>query len=342
VIRVELLDADATVPEWRDYVTARATAATDLPAWRDVLRDAYGTRAHTLCATEDGRVVGALTLFEIRHPVFGHYLASAAFGTDGGLFSDSDEAREALAVAARAFADQKRVASLVVRTRGPALAGYATTDRFRTSVLTLDADAKVAFDALPSKTRNQIRRGTKEGFAIATGPGELVAFHDVFHRHMRELGSPAHGRRFYEAVLRHLAPYVEFYVVRDGAELAAGALVFRVNGTAANYHTVSLRQYNRRCVNYLLYWRMIEDAIAQRCRAFDMGRSEANTSQLAFKENWEAREIPLHYEFYRPGGGSVPDLSPRNPKYRLAIEVWRRLPLVVTRALGPHVISGIA
>jgi len=31
----------------------------------------------------------------------------------------------------------------------------------------------------------------------------------------------------------------------------------------------------------------------------------------------------------------MPDLSPSNPRFRLATELWKRLPLGVTKAVGP-------
>ena len=195
--------------------------------------------------------------------------------------------------------------------------------------------------ALPAKTRNQVRRGMKEGFSVATGRDQVGAFHDVFHRHMRDLGWPAHGRRFYEAVLEHLGDRAEFLVVRDGRELVAGALLFTVNGTAMNYHTVSLRRFNRRCPNYLLYWRMIEGSCERGCTRFDMGRSEAGSQNLDFKENWGPEVVTLHYGYYLRRLREIPYVDPRNPRYSLPIAVWRRLPLAVTRRLGPRLMPGL-
>src|SRR5207253_1337670 len=135
--------------------------------------------------------------------------------------------------------------------------------RFCTALVDLPTTSEAAWEALPSKTRNQIRRGMKEGFSIHLGAGELRPFFDVFHRHMRDLGSPAHGLSFYEAIIRHCGPHADFMTVRDGAKVVGGALVFHVNGVASNYHTVTRRDYNPRCANYLLYWRIIEQAIAR-------------------------------------------------------------------------------
>jgi FemAB-related protein (PEP-CTERM system-associated) len=341
-MRVDYVGEHEDPARWDAYAGPRATAVTDLFGWRHVVRDAYGIASHFTLATDGDRVVGSLSLFEIRHPIFGHYLATAVFGNDGGLLHDSDAARDALVAEARALAARLNVAYLLIRTRGAALPGFHDDRRYRASVLDLDGTAASAMDRLPATTRNQVRRGMKEGFTVTTGADQIPAFHDVFHEHMRDLGSPAHGMPFYRAIEKHVGDRADFYVVRDGTDLVGGALLFRVNGTAQNYHTVSLRRYNRRCPNYLLYWSMIEASYNRGLRTFDMGRSEADSSQLKFKENWNTRPVELSYNYHLVRATTPPQLSPHNPKYRLAIAVWSRLPVVVTRAFGPRLISGLA
>jgi FemAB-related protein (PEP-CTERM system-associated) len=340
-MRVEYL-TDSDGPRWDAYVEPRAVAITDLFGWRLVVREAYGIQSHFLAATDAGRIVGTLALFEIRHPVFGHYLATALFGSDGGLYVDSESARGALVAEARALGERSGVSHLLIRTRGVEIAGADTDARYVTAVVDLPGTADAAFDELPGKTRNQVRRGMKEGFSVGTGFDEVPAFFDVFHRHMRDLGSPAHGMRFYRAIERHFASRAEFFVARDSDDVVGGALVFFVNGVASNYHTVTLRAYNPRCANYLLYWRIVERAIARGCRQLDMGRSEKDSTQLAFKMNWTSQVVGLQYHYLLVRARQAPRLDPRNPRFRLAIAAWRRMPLAVTRAVGPHLISGIA
>lgn len=330
---------DAT--RWDAYVGPRTAVAIDLFAWRLVVRDAYGLRSHFLAATEGAHIVGTLGLFEIEHPLFGHYLTTAVFGNDGGFHFDDFRARDALVASARTLADRLNVSYLVIRTRGYALDGFHVDSDYRAAVLDLEGGAEAVFARLPVKTRNQVRRGMKEGFSLETGHGQLGSFFDVFHEHMRDLGSPAHSRRFYESIVEHLGERADFLVVRGGKELVAGALLFWTNGTAMNLHTVALRRFNRRCPNYLLYWRMIEASAARGCRWFDMGRSKADGSNLRFKSNWKPQEATLHYNYVLRTLNDVPHLDPRNPKYRAAIAVWRKLPLVVTKTIGPRLISGL-
>jgi FemAB-related protein (PEP-CTERM system-associated) len=339
-VRIEYL-TDREGDRWDAYVGARTSSVLDLFAWRLVARDAYGIGAHHLVAVDDERIVGALALFELRHPLFGHYLVSAVFGTDGGLLYDREDVRDALTEEASHLSQRQRAGYLLIRTRDAALPGFRADDRFRTAVVDLSPGTEEVWERLPGKTRNQVRRGMKEGFTVARGVDQISAFHDVFHRHMRLLGSPAHSVRFYEAIARHVGERADFLVVRDGNTLVAGALMFHVNGTAMNLHTVALPQYNTRCPNYLLYWRMMEIAAGYGCHAMDMGRSEAGSSQLRFKENWAPQTVQLFYNYRLPPEQPLPRLDPRNSRYALAISAWRRLPLPFTKLLGPQLITGL-
>jgi FemAB-related protein (PEP-CTERM system-associated) len=291
---------------------------------------------------EGDRIVGTLGLFEIKHPIFGHYLTTAVFGNDGGIHFDTWAARDSLAAEARKLADDLNVAYLVIRTRNLDLDGFRVDRNYCTALMDLESGADELWKQLPAKTRNQVRRGMKEGFTLETGHDQLGAFYDVFHQHMRDLGSPAHSRKYYEAIVEQLGDRAEFLVVRDSTKLVAGALLFRVNGTAMNYHTVSLREYNRRCPNYLLYWKMIESSATLGSRWFDMGRSRVDSPQLQFKANWNPTEIGLHYNFFLRKLKDIPDLDPRNARYRVGIALWQKMPLLVTKAVGPRLITGLA
>jgi hypothetical protein len=43
----------------------------------------------------------------------------------------------------------------------------------------------------------------------------------------------------------------------------------------------------------------------------------------------------LFYEYYLVKAKQVPDISPMNPKYRMFIEAWKRLPLPIANRIGP-------
>jgi hypothetical protein len=90
-----------------------------------------------------------------------------------------------------------------------------------------------------------------------------------------------------------------------------------------------------------MYWEVMRRAAARGLRLFDFGRSKLGTGAFAFKKNWGFAPAPLHYRFRLAAGAEIPDLNPLNPKYRLFIAAWKRLPLPVANALGPPIVRGL-
>ncbi len=339
VTRLERSEEDL----WDAFVEPRATSVTDHLAWRDVLQSTYRIAAHCFLAVDADGIQGCLAVFEFRHPLFGHYLTTAPFANDGGFYFDTDSARDALLEAGRNLAQERRVDYLLIRSRVGALDGFDIDDHYRTAILNLEGGSEAVWtDALRAKTRNQVRRGQREGFTIDEGPEHISAFHDVLVRHMRDLGSPSHGEAFYRNIREHLGEQARFIVIRDGDESVGGALLLESGDVAMNLHTVCLRRFNRRCPNYALYWYMIETACGRGRKTFDMGRSEADSTHLSFKSHWGAVPLPLFYNYHLVKASSIPYVDPRNPRYRLPTSVWQRLPVSIAKLAGPQLIRGIA
>jgi hypothetical protein len=90
-----------------------------------------------------------------------------------------------------------------------------------------------------------------------------------------------------------------------------------------------------------MYWDVMRRAAARGYGLFDFGRSKTGTGAFAFKKNWGFAPTPLHYRFRLAPGATIPDHNPLNPKYRLFIAAWKKLPLVVANVLGPPIVRGL-
>jgi hypothetical protein len=118
-----------------------AIASTDLyggPRREPDLR----LRSWFLAAGAGDHVVGTLGLFEAQHPMFGRYLATAAFGNDGGFQFDGEPARDALLAEARALAERRNVDYLVIRARNELLTGYSGGHALSLPVIHLEGGAE--------------------------------------------------------------------------------------------------------------------------------------------------------------------------------------------------------
>ena len=76
-------------------------------------------------------------------------------------------------------------------------------------------------------------------------------------------------------------------------------------------------------------------------RVFDYGRSKVGTGPYDFKRNWGFEPTPLHYRYKLVRADRVPENNPNNPKYRLFIKAWQRMPLALTNFLGPHIVKNL-
>jgi len=84
-----------------------------------------------------------------------------------------------------------------------------------------------------------------------------------------------------------------------------------------------------------MYWELMRHSAQQGYNLFDFGRSKAGTGPYSFKKNFGFEPQPLPYEYYLVTSSAVPDVNPLNPKYRLMINVWSKLPLSVANRVGP-------
>jgi FemAB-related protein (PEP-CTERM system-associated) len=169
----------------------------------------------------------------------------------------------------------------------------------------------------------------------------LDDFYGVFARNMRDLGTPVYGRSFFEAILEGFPKDARICVVYLGQQPVAGGFLYGFQSTLEIPWASADRRYNHLAPNMLLYSSVLEFACREGFRVFDFGRSTANSGPYRFKEQWGARPVQLHWYNWTPDGRTAVDVSPENARYRLAIEAWKRMPLALTKIVGPSLVRNI-
>lgn len=332
------VEADARA--WDAFVTARQPGCSyHLWAWRQVFVTAFGHECVYLVAREGDVIAGTLPLVFIRSRVFGRSLTSLPFLNYGGVLATTEAVARVLLEAARAESARLRCRHVELRHVSRRFPDVPCRQHKVTMLLDL---APGLWERLDRKVRNQVRKAEKSALTVARGGPELLdEFYAVFTRNMRDLGTPVYGRGVFEAVLAAFPERASLVVVRSGAAPVAAALTYRSEGTVEVPWASSIREFNSMCPNHLLYWHILEHAIANGATRMDFGRSTPGEGTFKFKEQWGAQPVPLHWEYLLPEGALPPDQSPANPKFRLAIAMWQRLPLPVANLLGPRIVKGI-
>jgi FemAB-related protein (PEP-CTERM system-associated) len=345
-VQTQIVD-DSTLADQRALLLERQSGGTIAPChllpWTVILREGLGHQSYLLSANDGSRLVGYLPLSLVSSRLFGRFLVGLPYLNSGGVVAESEEAATSLIDCAVRLADELDVRYLELR-HERRYEHVALAHEVSSKVhmrLRLPDTADGLWSQLKAKVRNQVRKGREHNLAVHWGGAELLpAFYDVFSRNMRDLGTPVYGRSLFRAMIRHLPKQAEFCVVRVGESPIAAALLIHGRGVTEVPSASSLRQYSSMNANMLMYWHLLERAIDRGQHAFDFGRSTIDSNTFRFKKQWGAEPHPAVWQYY-VRRGTVGDMRPESSRYRHFIRVWQRLPVGLTRLVGPAIVRGI-
>jgi serine/alanine adding enzyme len=330
-------------PEWDAFVRAHPGASGyHLWRWRRVFESVFGHQAEYLIARRDNEIAGVLPLILFRSVLFGRFAVSMPFVNYGGVVANDAATARALLSRARSVAEGHRAAHVELRHQSRQFDDLPCKQHKVAMTLSLRPSVEEAWEGLDRKVRNQVRKAEKSGLSVECGGADLVApFYRVFAENMRDLGTPVYPRRLFEEVLGQFGDLSRVFLVRHKNVPVAGGLAYRHGDVVEVPWASSIAAYLTMCPNNLLYWRIIEWAIGKGLRVLDFGRSTPEEGTYHFKRQWGAAPQPLFWEYALLKAGTVPDQSPKNPRFASAIRMWKHVPLAVANVVGPRIVRSI-
>jgi FemAB-related protein (PEP-CTERM system-associated) len=340
-VQVEIFQGNAS--EWDAFVASMSGASGYHGyAWRAILERSFGHKSYMLAARTKGALSGVLPLVHMKSVLFGNFLVSLPFVTYGGLLCRDEDSSRVLLELAEELRVRLGARHVELRHYGAAELDLPAKRHKVAMVLPLAADDEIMWTGFNAKVRNQVRKAQKAGLEVQWGGSELLnEFYAVFVRNMRDLGTPVYAKEFFANVLAGVPVSTRIIVVRLQGKAVAAGLLYHHGKTLEIPWASSIRDFNSLCPNNLMYWECVRHGIALGLERFDLGRSTPGAGTFKFKEQWGAKQEALAWHYLLPAGEKLPDLTNRNPKYSLAIDMWQRLPLPVTRLIGPPIVRCI-
>jgi FemAB-related protein (PEP-CTERM system-associated) len=333
-MEIEELGSDGA--EWDAFVRASSKGSPfHLLAWKRAVQVAFGHRPHYLMATRGGGVEGVLPLFEVRGLLGGRALISVPYAVYGGICADAPAAREALLAAATERARRLGAKYVELRHRAGQEMALPTKFLYVSFSRPISGSEEENLEAIPRKQRRMTRQGAKHGLRAEIGMQHLDAFYDIYAASVHNLGSPVFPRRLFHALVAEFGKECELLTVWRNDAMLSGVLTLLYEDQALPYYGGALREALPLAVNDFMYWELMCHVARAGFRVFDFGRSREGTGPYNFKRHWGFDPQPLPYQYVLLDGVSMPNMSPSNPKMRFAVQSWRRLPLPITRRLGP-------
>ena len=340
-MKIVLLD-NKDMGKWDDFVMSSSEGTFgNLSGWSNIYA-MYGYKSYSIYAIDNtGTIRGVLPLFLMRNIIGRKFLISNPFLSYGGICADDENTIMNLIHKAQEIAVQNQVEYIEIRQLAASVSDNlpAKTD-FVTMFLRLNTDEEYMWkNTLNPKVRNHIRKAIKSGLTVDFGNDYFDDFYRVLSVNFRDLGTPLHSKAFFRKILEEFNNSSGIVVAKYNEKVIAGMLYIHFKNVFYEPWAASLREYNKLCPNYILYWETIKYACQNDFEYFDFGRSTLGQGTLIFKKQWGAEQIPLYYQYSLNKAKTISTTNAvQNNKYQLAINIWKRLPLIITTNIGPIVV----
>lgn len=317
-----------------------------LPQWLIAVARGCNQHSHYLVAEHgDGSIAGILPLTEVHSALFGRALVSSGFAVGGGILADYPSTAEALAREGWQLAE--RLSCPTFELRGGALpsgaAWHVDDTTYVGFVRDLAEDEDAELLAIPRKQRAEVRRAATFGLEVSTGRDaeHQAAHYAVYSESVRNLGTPVFPQALFREVLAEFGDAADILLVRHDGVPVAAVLSLYWRGCVYPFWGGGTHAARSLRANDQMYFSLMNHARTRGCRQFDFGRSKAGTGPAAFKKNWGFEPQPLAY-FKRAADGAAPrEINPIDPKYRMQVALWQKLPLWLANRIGPHIAKGL-
>lgn len=337
--------ADADTSAWDDFLACTPGANFyQAYAWRIINRAQFGHDTRYLIArSADGDAIcGVLPLVMLRSRLFGNILCSMPFVNFGGPCAVHAGVGRALLDRAATLTRELGADYAELRVLDPVGEDLPTSLHKVSMTIELDADPDKLWKDYTTKHRTNIRRVYKDAIQVRHGGLELLdAFYHVLSLSWQRLGTPIYQKAYFADILNRFPDATRIFIAYHDQLPIAVALTGYYKDTVEGMWAGTSPAHQKLQPNYVLYWEMIKHACENGYRHFHLGRSTVDSNAEQFKKKWNAEGQQLYWHYILNGRSELPGLNVNNPKYRLAIALWKRLPLPITQWLGPHLARSI-
>ncbi|MDV7102896.1 FemAB family PEP-CTERM system-associated protein [Vibrio sp. TH_r3] len=329
---------DQDFANWDKYVDSHVQGSFfHLTGWIEIARSVFGHKHHYLVAESNHGIVGVLPLIEQKSLIFGHALVSTPFCVYGGVVADNDEIRIALEQQAYQLGCSLKVDYVELRDKqeysieGP----WLSHCHHSTFSCEIEETPEQILTSVKRKQRAVIRHSLKNDLTWSNSDDPKLCY-DIYAESVRNLGTPVFSQKLFTTLKSVFSDRCETLIIRDDVgQAVSSVLSFYYKDTVLPYYGGGNRQARDLKSNDYMYYQLMCIAREKGFTSFDFGRSKNDSGSYKYKKHWGMQEDKLHYRIALVQSKERPNLSPNNPKYKLFINLWQKMPLQLSRIVGP-------
>jgi FemAB-related protein (PEP-CTERM system-associated) len=316
---------------WNSFVQGHPGASFfHLIGWKRIIEKTFGHKAHYFYCERDGHITGVAPIFECANWLIGRSFISIPLAAYGGIVASDTESEQALLGHTKRMVQSASAEYLELRVRkGEHLEGFHANQLYVTFTGPLVPDSAANLKRLPKDTRYMIRKAEKAGLRVQR---------ELFAQSMHRLGTPVFPRALFRNIVDEFPDQTQLMLVYKEQAAVTGVLSFFFRDTVLPYYAGATSEGARLAANNFMYWELMRWAGERGYHTFDFGRSKKGTGAFAFKSQWNMNAEELDYQVFLVKRKTVPNFSPLNPKFEMAIRFWQNLPFPLTKLLGPSAV----
>jgi FemAB-related protein (PEP-CTERM system-associated) len=324
---------------WDCYVKTHSRGSFfHLSGWQEVISKSFHHDCYFLYAEKNGDICGVLPLVEVKSKLFGHALISTPFCVYGGAIAESTELVRQLEQEACQLAEKLSVDYLELRYQEKQDSSLLLKQAHSTFGCELAEDNEKILAAIKKKQRAVIRHSLKNelDFFLASGKTNLADFYQLLSTSYRNLGTPIFSKSYFANLVDVFGDSTDIAIIKskDG-KLSSAVMNFYYNEQVLPYYGGGNDSARGLKSADFMYYQVMCNAGERGYRWYDFGRSKNDSGPYKYKKNWGMEPKSLYYYYHLVNAKELPNLSPNNPKYKLFIQMWQKLPLKVSQAIGP-------
>lgn len=335
---------DRDQKKWDSFVHSHPDASPyHLFSWGHAINQSYSHDRCYLMAQQDETVVGILPMLHLKFPYILNELVALPFCDVGGCLAVNSKVAGELLAEAMKRGKQCHTKNIQLRGQLPnngllnASFTKVETDKVR-MLLDLPDSSEALLKSFKSKLRSQVRKSEKNGVVFRwVGKDGVDSFYSVFCRNMRDLGSPVHSKKMFQAIMEYYGDNARIGLAEYKGQCIGTGLILSTRKQTVIPWASTLRKYNHLASNMLLYWNCLKFAADNNKKIFDFGRSTENSGTFRFKKQWGAQPVPLPwYSLSTSIKNSVKDKQAKSTGRENVAGIWKKLPLSMANLVGPQ------
>ncbi len=315
---------------WQSFAFAHGTLYHDI-AWARIIANTYALRSEYYLAEDNGETVGLLPFMRLNS---GKVLSLPYLPFAGSIFLSVEDREHALALWREQLIG-KRYHFMETRSVGRATEnslGYINM------VVPLQADPTMAWQALRTKERNQVRHAESLGMQAKFGGQHINDFYRLYCQRMHDFGTPPHAVNWFTNILT-IIPGANVLIIILNNSIIGAMFFIKHKDTIHVLYAVTETRSNHLCPNVFMYWEIFKHACAKQCASVDLGRTTFASPNFQFKKHWGGQPTELVYNSFNLSNDSTRALLPlqEDAGKKVMSRVWRCLPDFLHRRLGPKI-----